>query len=332
NVINVAGLITILGTLVTLGLAMVGYQVALIVIPLIAWIALLFFRPYQSRSMRYVLVLIGLALSMTLGVEIIVIGGDIGRQNTVFKFYIQAWLLFSVACGVAISWLFQASDYWLLRLRMVWYTPFIILLIIAGLFPIMATRARALDRMVPDLPLTLNGMDYMRTATHYETVQLENRGEEINLGVDYELIRWMQENVQGSPVIMEGRSFPSEYHWNGRFAINTGLPSVLGWNFHQKQQRTFDPLPRWVDQRDTNIRLFYDTPSIDIAVDMLHHYDVKYIISSGLERVQATPEGLAKFELMVDDGLLSVAYATIGGTIYEVDEGAILQYLVERNS
>ena len=332
NVMNISIGVILLGIVGTVVMAMMGYQVALVTLPLIAWIAILFFRPYQSRALRFVLVLIGLGLAMTLGVEIIVIGGDIGRQNTVFKFYIQTWLLFSVAGGVAVAWLFQASDLWKNRIRLVWYTPFIILFIIAGLYPIMATRARALDRMAPDIPLTLNGLDYMKASTHYETVQIENTGEVIDLSVDYELIRWMQENVEGSPVIMEGRSFPSEYHWNGRFAINTGLPSVLGWNFHQKQQRTFDPLPRWVDQRDTNIRLFYDTPDVDVAVDMLHHYDVKYIISSGLEQVQSDPEGLAKFDRMVDQGLLSVAYATIGGTIYHVNEDAVLQYLVERNS
>jgi YYY domain-containing protein len=332
NSLNVSSGVILLGALGTVALGIMGYQVALIVLPLVAWIALLFFRPSQSKAMRFVLVLIGLALSMTLGVEFIVIGGDIGRQNTVFKFYIQAWLLLSVAGGVAVSWLFQASDFWKSGLRIVWYTPFIMLFIIAGLFPIMATRARALDRMAPDIPITLNGLDYMKASTHYEIVQIENTGEQIDLSIDHELIRWMQENVQGSPVIMEGRSYPSEYHWNGRFAITTGLPSVLGWNFHQKQQRTFDPLPRWVDQRDTNIRLFYDTPDIDIAVDMLHHYDVHYIISSGLEVVQTDPEGLAKFNRMVEQGLLSVAYATIGGTIYEVNEDAMLQYLVERNS
>jgi len=330
NILNGIIVAVIVGGLATLAMTILGYQVAFVVIPLVAWIAILFFRPHQSRSMRFVLVLVGLALSMTLGVEIVVIGGDIGRQNTVFKFYIQAWLLLSVAGGVAVSWLFQASDDWSNRIRFVWYTPFIMLFIIAGLYPIMATRARALDRMAPDIPLTLNGMDYMTASTHYETVQLENRGEVIDLSVDHELIRWMQENVEGSPVIIEGRSFPSEYHWNGRFAIYTGLPSVLGWNFHQKQQRTFDPLPRWVDQRDLNIRMFYDTDSIDQAVDVLHHYDVKYIISSGLERVQTTPEGLEKFDRMVDEGLLSVAYATVGGTIYEVNEDALLQYLVER--
>lgn len=329
RLVNGAVFALIAGLLITIGLGMAGYQVALIVIPLIAWIAVLFFRPRQSQAMRFVLVIIGLALAMTLGVEIVVIGGDIGRQNTVFKFYIQAWLLFSVAGGVAVAWLFQSSDYWANKLRFIWYVPFIGLFIIAGLYPIMATRARALDRMAPEMPLTLNGMDYMKWSSHYETDDLENTGEVIDLNVDYQLIRWLQENVEGSPVIMEGRSYPSEYHWNGRIAINTGLPSVLGWNFHQKQQRTFDPLPRWVDQRDTNVRTFYETASIDVAVDMIHHYRVQYVIVSGLEQVQGTPVGIAKFDTMVEQGLLSVAYEIDGGKIYLVNSSAIQQYLVE---
>ena len=326
------GIVLILAGLFTIGLGIADYQVALIVLPLVAWIAILFFRPGQSLAMRFMLALIGLALSMTLGVEIVVIGGDLGRQNTVFKFYIQAWLLLSVAAGIGFSWLFQASNQWSKRLRVLWYTPCILLIFIAGLYPILATPARALDRMAPDLPPTLNGLDYMKQTTYYETMPDENRGETIDFGVDYELIRWMQENIVGSPVIMEGRRYPSEYQWNGRFAITTGLPSVLGWNYHQRQQRSLDPLPSWVSQRDLNIRIFYNTADIDIAVDMIYRYDVKYIVHSGLERVQSDPAGQEKFDAMVSQGLLSVAYAIDGGAIYQVNETALLQYLVERNS
>ena len=329
---QVVGIVLILAGLFTIGLGIADYQVALIVLPLVAWIAILFFRPGQSLAMRFMLALIGLALSMTLGVEIVVIGGDLGRQNTVFKFYIQAWLLLSVAAGIGFSWLFQASNQWSKRLRVLWYTPCILLIFIAGLYPILATPARALDRMAPDLPPTLNGLDYMKQTTYYETMPDENRGETIDFSVDYELIRWMQENIVGSPVIMEGRRYPSEYQWNGRFAIATGLPSVLGWNYHQRQQRSLDPLPSWVSQRDLNIRIFYNTADIDIAVDMIYRYDVKYIVHSGLERVQSSPAGQEKFDAMVSQGLLSVAYAIDGGAIYQVNETALLQYLVERNS
>ena len=319
-------------TLLAIVLTIAGYQVALVVLPLVCWIGLLFFRPGQSRFMRYTLVLIGLALSMTLGVEIIVIGGDIGRQNTVFKFYIQVWLLLSVAGGVAYAVLWQASQGFSRRLKVLWFTPCVVLFVMAGLFPIMATRARSFDRMAPDLPLTLDGMDYMTRSFHVETAPDRGIAREIDLNVDYQLIRWMQENVEGSPVILEGRQPASEYRWNGRFSIMTGLPSVLGWNFHQRQQRTFFPMNEWIFQRERNIQQFYATDSIDVAVDIIHHFQVKYIIRSGLEEVHSTVEGLQKLDRMVDQGLLSVSFEVDGGKIYQVNDAALTRYLVERHS
>ncbi len=319
-------------TLFAIVLTIAGYQAALIVLPLVCWISLLFFRPGQSQFMRFTLVLIGLALSMTLGVEVIVIGGDIGRQNTVFKFYIQAWLLLSVAGGVAFACLWRASQDFSTTLKVLWYTPCVILFVIAGLFPIMATRARSFDRMAPDLPLTLDGMDYMTQSTHFETSPDQGKSSLIDFNVDYQLIRWMQENVEGSPVILEGRRPGSEYQWNGRFSIMTGLPSVLGWNFHQRQQRTFFPMHEWIFQRERNIQQFYSTDNMDVAVDIIHHFDVSYIIRSGLEAVHSTVEGLEKLDRMVEQGLLSVSYEVDGGKIYQVDKGALMEYLVDRHS
>ena len=325
-----AALACLLSGMLAVGMTLAGYQVALIVIPLVAWITLLFFRPFQSLAMRFTLVLIGLALALTLGVEIIVIGGDIGRQNTVFKFYMQVWLLLSIAGGIAFACLLRASKEFSTGLRIIWYTPCVALLFIAALFPIMGTRGRSFDRMAPGLPLTLDGLEYMTQSRHYEDSPQTGKAAWIDLSVDHQLIRWLQENVSGSPVIIEGRRRPSEYYWNGRIAISTGLPSVLGWNFHQRQQRTFHPMPRWVEQREVNIQQFYNTADIDIAVDIIHHFDIKYIIRSGLEDVQSTEAGLEKFDRMLNAGLLKVAFLTEGGMIYEVNEAAIFDYLVER--
>ena len=316
--------------LLSVALAMASYQVALIVLPMIAWIALLFFRPRQSLAMRFVLVLVGLALSLSLGVEIIVIGGDIGRQNTVFKFYMQVWLLLSIAGGVAFACLLRASEDFSKSTRIIWHAPCAVLVFVAALFPITGMRGRSFDRMAPELPLTLDGLDFMTRSRHYESAPDTGASAWIDLSVDHELIRWLQENVSGSPVIIEGRRRPSEYQWNGRISIATGLPSVLGWNFHQRQQRTFHPMPLWVDQRERNIQKFYNTADIDIAVDIIRHFDIKYIIRSGLEEVHSTGEGLAKFDRMVDAGLLDAAFVTEGGMIYEANEDAIFRYLVER--
>ncbi|MCY3782121.1 MAG: DUF2298 domain-containing protein [Chloroflexi bacterium] len=321
-----------LAGLMSIAFAMIGYQVALIVLPTLCWIALLLFRPGQSEVMRFALVLVGLALSITLGVEVLVIGGDIGRQNTVFKFYIQVWLLLSVAGGLAFACLLQAAQRFSRSLKIIWYTPCILLIGIAGLFPIAATRGRSFDRMAPDLPLTLNGMDFMTQSKHVEFSPVRRASTETDLAVDHQLIRWLQENVEGSPVIIEGRQPGSEYRWNGRISIMTGLPSVLGWNWHQRQQRTFHPMHDGIFQRERNILQFYDTADIDIAVDIIHHFDITYIIRSGLEQAHSTAEGLQKLDRMVDRGLLDIAYEVPGGKIYQVNEDALLRYLVERGA
>ncbi|RMG74003.1 MAG: hypothetical protein D6711_09850, partial [Chloroflexi bacterium] len=90
-----------LGSTILAGLVMavIEYQVALIVLPLVAWIVILFFRPGQSRAMQFALVVTAMALCITLGTEIITLRFDNGRQNTIFKFYIQVWLIFSVVAG-----------------------------------------------------------------------------------------------------------------------------------------------------------------------------------------------------------------------------------------
>lgn len=328
NVALIMLLMGLLAALLIMGLSLMGYQVVLIAVPLILWMIPLFFRRGQSREMQFVIVVTGLALAMTLGVEFIVLSGDIGRQNTVFKFYMQAWILLSVAGGAAFAWVLCNIDSWSGWLRYLWSLPLAVLFGIALMFPVMATRGRAMDRMVPDLPITLDGMDYMQRTEHV----LLDYGVPISLADDYTIIRWMQDNVQGSPVIMEGRSAASEYRWNGRIAIYTGLPSVLGWRFHQTQQRTFDPLPRLVNQREENIKTFYNTESLEAAVRMLRHYRVQYVVVSTMERTITTPEGLAKFQDMASMGLLRVAYQVGESILYEVDQAALTAWSLQQSA
>jgi uncharacterized membrane protein len=55
---------------------------------------------------------------------------------------------------------------------------------------------------------------------------------------------------------------------------------------------------------------------------MLRHYDVTYIIVGLYERAHYGTEGLAKFEDMVEMGLLDVAFRTEGSVIYQVNRDA----------
>jgi YYY domain-containing protein len=306
---GVVGVIAVLG--ISVVLAAIEYQATLIALPLLVWVAVLFLRKGQTREMQFLLALAGLALGLTLGVEYVVIDGDVGRQNTVFKFYIQAWLLFSVVGGAAFAWMWATSDHWARPVRYVWYGVAGILFLVAAAYPIMAVQGRRMDRFDPALPLTLDGMDYMQSATYGEN------GVWMSLEDDYHMLRWLQENIQGTPVVMETQS-SREYYWGGRVSIYTGMPSVLGWRHHQSQQRTLEPLGAVLSQRRSNINAFYGTTDLDAAWRILDHYGVGYVIVGELERAYHPEAGLAKFEQMVSIGLLDKVYDVNNTAVYQV--------------
>jgi uncharacterized membrane protein len=257
----------------------------------------------------------------------------VGRQNTVFKFYIQAWLMLSAAGGVAAACLIKSSDDWPAVGRWVWYPVGAILVAVAAMYPLMATRGRAQDRMLPagaesvaDIPLTLDGMAFMKYASQYEgdpdVLAANPQLAPFPLDDDYNMIRWLEENVKGTPTIMEGRA-SGEYHWEGRVSIQTGFPSVNGWNFHQRQQRTFDPLPRLVEQRVANVNAFYVTDDIPTAWSILQRYDVAYVVVGGLEHAYYPATSLAKFDTMVTQGLLEVVYDQGTTKVYKVKQDSL---------
>jgi YYY domain-containing protein len=315
------GFLIFIGLIVgSIAAAIADYQVALIVVPLVAWIAVLFFRPGQHAVMQFVLVIIGLGLALTLAVEVIVLEGDVGRANTIFKFYMQVWLFFSVAAGAGVAWLLEGSRRWRGGLFYVWYGLGSLLFIAAALFPVMATIGKAGYRLAAEeVGLTLDGSLFMRETRDYWEGEMPDT---IDMALDYAAINWLQDNVQGSPVIIEGRSPQEEYYWGGRIAIHTGLPTVQGWNFHQRQQRTLPQLGDLVYQRVYNINYFYSTPDSAEAWRILDHYDVEYIVVAGLERARyGQTNALDKFDLMVSDGWLKPELVVDGQTlIYRVLE------------
>ncbi|MGE5223682.1 MAG: DUF2298 domain-containing protein, partial [Omnitrophica WOR_2 bacterium] len=229
----------ILGALVILGVAVagltyVGVYIAWLVLPLAAWAGVLLLRPGQPDAKRIVLFLIGTGLIITLMVEVIVVKGDIGRMNTVFKFYLQVWTMFAVGAAAVLGWMFGSLPGWSRNWRLAWQIPLAALFFGAGLFTVMGASAKVKDRMVPSAPHTLDGITYMQYATYPE------KGINMDLRQDYGGIRWMQENVQGSPVIVEAKS-GDLYRWFTRYTIYTGLPGVIGWQWHEQQQRAVLP-------------------------------------------------------------------------------------------
>jgi YYY domain-containing protein len=291
-------------------LHMLDVRIYWLVAPLGIWAFLLLLRSNQPDAKRAVLFMTGTALFLTLMVEVIVVAGDIGRMNTVFKFYLQAWVLLAVSAAAAAGWTLRQLRKWSAGWRSFWITGSTLLVIAALLYPLTATIAKISDRMATDAPHTLDGMTYMAYSTYSDQGQL------FDLSQDYHAIQWMQRNIQGSPVILEGHN--PEYRWGSRYSIYTGLPTVLGWRWHQTQQRVASSA-NMVDARADAIQQFYTTTDVDYARRFLQTYQARYIIVGQLEHAYYAGEGLEKFASL--DGVLwQSVYHQGDTTIYEVLE------------
>lgn len=300
-----------LAVLAVLGAAVLlsgRYPSALIVVPLALWSLTLFAIRHEDPARQIVLLLTAVALLLSLAVEVIVIEGDISRMNTVFKFYLQVWMLLAICAGAALGWLWQQGIAWPRAAQVGWMAGLGGLVFLAALYPLLATRAKVLDRWTSDAPATLDGMAYMPYAIRYEN------GVAFSLQGDYQALRWLQANVSGQPVVLEGHT--TEYRWGNRVAVYTGLPAIIGWNNHQRQQRAASHDEIW--ERVALVAEAYNTPDSARAIEILNQFDVELIIVGDLERALYGPIGLAKFPLMAEEGSLAVLYDAYGTTIYQV--------------
>ncbi|WP_243683768.1 hypothetical protein [Methanosarcina barkeri] len=90
-----------------------------------------------------------------------------------------------------------------------------LLVLSCSVFPVVATFTRIEDMNAKP---ALDGMEYMK---------------ELDRG-DYDAIKWIQENLSGTPIILEASSDDSSYSYISRVSANTGLPTVIGWARHEQ--------------------------------------------------------------------------------------------------
>ena len=304
------------------GLASRGHGLLAVLLPALVLVTYLAIREFRLQrpdgGLRlFLLMLVGLGLGLSMGVELVRINGDIQRMNTVFKFYLHVWVVYALVASFA-SWhlllvLWRPTKTRSLfggLLRSVGRVSFAVLLIAAMSYPVLATSVRIDDRFV-ELSPTLDGEAFMQVATY------NDRDGEINLSEDLAGIEWLRRNVQGTPTIVEGRT--DLYRWGSRISIHTGLPTVLGWDWHQIQQR--GELSSQVGVRAQQVDAFYSDPNVDQALAFLRQYSVEYVIVGKLEQLYYPAEGLTKFDSGLN-GALEMVYASADLTIYWVRPSA----------
>ena len=307
--------------LIAVALALLGYWVpTLLLLPLFV-AGLLLFRRDVTPERTFNVLLIFTGLLVAFGAEFVFLKdflcgcsadgktvGDFYRMNTLFKFYTQVWVLLGLGAAAALPTLWEAlnkrfSAGW----RVAWSAIFVVLMASVLVFPLIGTPRRVDDRFPGTRPAigTLDGMAFMTVGVY----TWPDQNNQIHLQYDYDAIQWLLDNVKGNPVVAEGRI---DYYREGgmRVASFTGLPSLLG--AHQGEQR----YSFLVGPRENDAREFFTTADIARTQDLIRSLNIRYIYVGHLERTVYPAEGIAKFEQMTQQGLLSVAYRNQEVTIY----------------
>ena len=299
-----------------------SYQVLVLgLLLLIGLVYQVFFRRGQSKLQMITWVLYAVGLLLTLMVEVIVLKGDVGRSNMVFRMYIEAWFYCGLSACLALTLLLSQIKKWPLWASISWGLILVALILGSISYPYLATGEKIADRWpnISNPPKTLDGMAYMLgEADGSVGAVYDDEGKMLDISEDYAAIQYMQDNVKGSPVIVEGHTV--EYKWGSRFSVYTGLPSVIGWSWHTRQHNSLLD-GAWITKRIDNLDAFYNTTDLDSAKDYLSKYDVSYIIVGDLERAHYSSEGLAKFQQLTDEGILRIVFGDETEnttTVYEV--------------
>jgi YYY domain-containing protein len=301
--------------LLAVALAALKFWVLAFVLPLIVGALLLLLRDDASPEDLFVSLLVFTGLLVAAGCEVVYLKDHLGgdqiwwRMNTVFKFYIQVWVMLGIAAAVALPHLWARLKHWQsVGWRRAWIAGLAFLSFAALLYPIVYTPARVNDRFPGARPPvgTLDGMAFMTVGSY--TWPENNR---IELRYDYAALRWLIANVKGTPVVAEA-ALPYYREGGLRVATYTGLPTLLG--AHQNEQRYGSQ----VGERDGQARDFFNTPDISHALDLIHELHISYIYVGQLEQAVYDPAGLAKFDGMVQRGELEVVYENERTRIYRV--------------
>ena len=309
----------LLGTLlIALGIAGFGTVAFLLLLALptgmLAWCWLRNIEAHSRPEAPYVtvtLLMLGLGFAIGIGVDLVVVEDGLERLNTVFKLYLQAWVLLALA-GAFGLWRLLFVQGFLRRTswpHVLWGAAAAALIVAALAYPVPAVQARVGER-TQTTPWTLDGTAYMEDA-----VFPDEHGR-LPLKGDLAAIEWLQANVDGSPTILEGVTPP--YRWGARISAYTGLPTVIGWDWHEIVRKCgLAPCPA-VHTRLRDVERGYSTSDPQEALAVLRKYDVSYVYVGELERLYYPPEGLATFAAMAQQGTLTTAYEGAGVTIYRV--------------
>lgn len=294
--------------------------------------AVLFFYHLRNRAHSFALLLGLVAFALVAACEIVYLrdvfaDGEYERMNTVFKFYFQAWVLLSVACGAGVFFILENFRptrttsvllSWLQPSIVGIWTIFFLLLVLASLvYPLNAVYARyaRTDATSQTLHLVqapnLDGLAYMASCKPPYC--------DYNTSGDYKAILWLNANVRGDPGIVEAVGPDGgDYSSYGRISAFTGLSSPMGWIGHEYQWRVI-----WItkspqnyaeyQRRAPDVEQIYTNTNPLTVLSLMQHDHVHYLYVGALERTMYPHANLKRYSLF-----MQIVYSSDGVTIYKI--------------
>jgi YYY domain-containing protein len=231
----------------------------------------------------YLMILLGLGL--VLFPEFFYLRDQFGwRMNTIFKFYFQAWILWSIAAAYASVMLLKN-----LRggMGVAFQLGWAVLVLVSLPYAVFGVLSRT-NNFNPT-EWTLNGAAYLERYSPQEM----------------DAIRWLQ----SAPYGVVAEAVGGSYTGYARVSTHSGLPTVLGWPGHESQWRGGY---KEIGSRPGDITQLYRARQWSQASTILEQYNIRYVYIGGLERGDYRPDE-ALFQAH-----LNLVYENDTVTIYEV--------------
>ncbi len=284
-----------------------------------------------SPATGFALLLAGAGAVLTVAPEFVYLRDNFGvRINTVFKLYYQGWILFSIAAAFgawSVLGKFTKTEHAAGRRTVALqgvYASALVLLLAAGMaYPVLATQGRALVD-TGRLAAQDRRAECQRAAATGESVECESLpaltldgAPTMVSGDEYAAIQCLAALESGSgAVLAEAPGGAYEPH-KSRFSGLTGIPTLIGWQNHERQWRgaTYSEVTDYRlengERRDraSDVQDLYTTQDWARAWQVIDRYGIDYIVVGGAERTMIRQlagddtsrqreyeQGLAKFE------------------------------------
>lgn len=211
------------------------------------------------------------------------------RSNTMFKLTYQAFILFGIGMGyILIRFLFDKVHLWIRGIAIFG----IVCLLLTSCYTVTAIKQWSGTIWNRENYLGLDATAFLET--YYPE--------------DAKAIRWLQDNIKGTPVVLEAPG--DSYSYYGRVSAMTGLPTVQGWYVHEWLWRGDTEL---LNEQGAEIETIYTSVDEAQICELLKKYEVSYIFVGQMEREKypTLNEALLRElgEVVFEDGAIIVQVA-----------------------